>query len=169
VVVLAVAAGAFLAFGPVGLGPGPLVVASVSVNGHVPAAGPAMIVIPAGAAPGVPAVIDGVRIGASGKYGAPGVKRVAADTDPSCVGLWYPVAGPGGFLARCAPGGLSRLTGRLLPGRADGARSAGLAVEVGPPGKSGCWAVSRLTIRYHVGHRHYTQTDPESLSVCTTD
>jgi hypothetical protein len=169
VVVLAGAAGAFLAFGPVGIGAGPLVVGFVSAAGRVPGDGPAAIVIPAGSPRGVPAVIDAVSIKGSGKYGAPGVRRVAADASQSCVGIWWPAAGAGGFAGRCAPGGLLPLTGRLLPARPGGARSAGIVIEVGPPGRSGCWSVSRVIVSYRVGGRHYTQAAAESLSACTTD
>jgi hypothetical protein len=166
-VAAAAAAGAFLAWGPVGLGAGPLAVASVSAQGTIPADGRTVLVIPVGAAAGTPAVIDSVRIGGAGKYGAPGLFGVAGTASQDCAGIWAPASGPGGFARHCAPGGTIAVTGHLLPARG-GARGTDLALVVGPPGKSGCWAVSRVIIRYHVGRRHYTVTGAESLFACTS-
>jgi hypothetical protein len=165
-VVLA-AAGAFLAWGPVGLGPGPLAVASVSAQGIIPAAGRTVLVIPVGEVARTPAVIDSVSIRGAGKYGAPGLFAVMGTASQDCAGIWAPATGPGGFVQRCAPGGTIEVTGHLLPER-DGAWGTSLGLVVGPPGTSGCWSVSRVIIRYHVGRRHYTVTGGESLFGCTS-
>ncbi len=153
--------------GPVGLGPGPLAVASVSAQGTIPAAGRTVLVIPVGEVARTPPVIDSVSIRGAGKYGAPGLFAVMGTASQDCAGIWAPAAGPGGFAQRCAPGGTVAVTGHLLPERG-GAWGTDLALVVGPPGTSGCWAVSRVIIRYHVGHRHYTVTGGESLFGCTS-
>jgi hypothetical protein len=163
-----IAGAAFLAWGPVGIGPGPLAVGYVSSSGVIPPDGPSMIIIPAGTTAAGRAVIDAVAIRGGGGYRAPRLIRVLGVTSPSCSGIWFPVTGAGGFAARCAPGGTVALLGRALP-RHHGAAAIGIALEVGPPGKSGCWSVSRVSVSYHVGGRRWVNVASESLSGCTSE
>ncbi|HEY6480025.1 MAG TPA: hypothetical protein VIZ00_08345, partial [Streptosporangiaceae bacterium] len=100
-----VAGAGFLAFGPDGMGPGPLSVGYVASSGIVPPDDSAMIVIPVGAAAATTAVIDAVGIRGGGGYHAPAELRVVGIPGQACRGIWFPVTGPGGFAARCAPGG----------------------------------------------------------------
>jgi hypothetical protein len=167
---LIIAGAVVLSLSQRGPGPGPLSVGFVSSSGIVPAGGRAMIVIPVGAAPPVTAVIDAVSIHGGGGYRAPKQLGVVGVTSPACAGLWHPVAGPGGFTQRCAPAGTVPLIGRAVPRHpaATGAGSTGIdiGIEVGPPGKTGCWGIGRVAVRYHVGDTHYTVVTPESLSGC---
>ena len=160
-----VAGAGFLAFGPVGMGPGPLSVGFVASSGIVPPDDSTMIVIPVGAAPSTTAVIDAVGIRGGGGYHAPREIRVVGITGQSCRGIWFPVTGPGGFGGRCAPGGTVPLLHRAVP-RHPAAAAIDIGIEVGPPGRAGCWGVSRVSVHYHVGHRHYVNAASESLSGC---
>ena len=161
-----IAAGAgFLAFGPDGMGPGPLSVGYVASSGIVPPDDSTMIVIPVGAAAATTAVIDAVGIRGGGGYHAPAELRVVGITGQGCRGIWFPVTGAGGFAGRCAPGGTVPLLHRAVP-RHPAAATIDIGIEVGPPGKAGCWGVSRVSVHYHVGHRHYVNAAAESLSGC---
>jgi hypothetical protein len=165
-IVAALAAGAgSLVFGPLGQGPGPLSVGYVASSGIVPPDASTMIVIPVGAAAATTAVIDAVGIRGGGGYHAPAELRVVGITGQACRGIWFPVTGPGGFAARCAPGGTMPLLHRAVPGH-PAAATIDIGIEVGPPGKAGCWGVSRVSVHYHVGHRHYVNAASESLSGC---
>ena len=146
-----------------GQGPGPLSVGYVSSAGLVSPGAPAMIIIPVGAAPSAGAVIDAVSIHGGGGYRAPSQLRVVGVPGRACVGIWHPVTGPASFTARCAPGGTVALLGRPVP-RSPAATDIG--IEVGPPGKAGCWGIGRVTVRYHVGSRSYRTGITESLSGC---
>jgi hypothetical protein len=150
-----------------GQGPGPLSVGYVSSAGLVSPGAPAMIVIPVGAAPSAGAVIDAVSIHGGGGYRAPAQLRVVGVPGRACAGIWHPVTGPGSFTARCAPGGTVALLGRPVP-RSPAATAIDIGIEVGPPGKAGCWGIGRVAVRYHVGDRSYTSAITESLSGCTS-
>jgi hypothetical protein len=159
-----IAAGAgFLAFGPVGRGPGPLSVGFVSSSGIVPPDDSTMIIVPVGAAASTTAVIDAVGIRGGGGYHAPREIRVVGITGQACRGIW--LTGPGRFTARCAPGGTVPLLHRAVP-RSLAAAAIDIGIEVGPPGAAGCWGVGRVSVHYHVGHRHYVNASVESLSGC---
>ena len=161
-----VAGAGFLAFGPVGMGPGPLSVGFVSSSGIVPPDDSTMIVIPVGAAASATAVIDAVGIRGGGGYHAPREIRVVGVPGRSCRGIWSPVrSATRGFAATCAPGGTVPLLHRAVP-RHPAAATIDIGIEVGPPGKAGCWGVSRVSVHYHVGHRHYVNAASESLSGC---
>ena len=161
-----VAGAGFLAFGPVGMGPGPLSVGFVSSSGIVPPDDSTMIVIPVGAAASATAVIDAVGIRGGGGYHAPREIRVVGIPGQSCRGIWFPVHDAArGFAAACAPGGTVPLLHRAVP-RHPAAATIDIGIEVGPPGKAGCWGVSRVSVHYHVGHRHYVNAASESLSGC---
>jgi hypothetical protein len=159
-----IAAGAgFLAFGPVGMGPGPLSVGFVSSSGIVPPDDSTMIIVPVGAEASTTAVIDAVGIRGGGGYHAPREIRVVGITGQACRGIW--LTGPGGFAARCAPGGTVPLLHRAVP-RSPAAAAIDIGIEVGPPDAAGCWGVGRVSVHYHVGHRHYVNASVESLSGC---
>ncbi|MGH3275577.1 MAG: hypothetical protein ACRDNZ_14800 [Streptosporangiaceae bacterium] len=164
-----VAGGAILAQDAAGTDSGPLTVGFVASSGMVPASGPTMIVLPVATATGPTAVIDAIGVGGGGRggYRPPRLIRVRAVPDQACGGIWYPVTGAGGFGGRCAPDGTEPALGRPVP--AHPATALSIGIEVGPPGKSGCWAISSVWVRYHVGHRHYTNVTIESLSGCTSE
>lgn len=177
IAVLLVAAAAFLAWGPIGLGPGPVSVAFVSSSGTVPLTQPVMILVPIQASPSTHAVIDGIGIAGGAGYPPPQLIGVAGDNDQSCTGIWWPLSGKNSFQQRCATDGTVPLVDTTLPmlppalDSAPGeppARGIEVVLTVAPPGPGGCWAVSKVTVHYTVGGRHYTAAGTESVSGCTS-
>lgn len=176
-VVLAAAVGAFLAWGPIGIGPGPLTVAFVASTGTVPQGHPAVIIVPIETAASAPALVDSVGLKGGQGYPSPRLLRVLADPDQACTGIWWPVTGANSFSQRCARRGTFPLLGRVVPlarpalaaggGPRSAFRTVDVSIEVAAPGSAGCWDVTAVVIRYHVGSRHYTATAGESLSGCT--
>jgi hypothetical protein len=166
VLAVIIAGAGFLAFGPVGMGPGPLSVGFVSSSGVVPPEDSTMITIPGGAAASTTAVIDAVGIRGGGGYHAPREIRVVGITGQACRGIW--LTGPGGFAARCAPGGTVPLLHRAVP-RHPAAATIDIGIEVGPPGQAGCWGIGRVSVHYHVGRRRYVNAAAETLSGCKSE
>ena len=160
-----IAAIAFLAFGPAGHGPGPLAVGFVSSSGVVPPDGSTVVIIPVGTAASTTAVIDAVGLVGGGGYHAPREIRVVGIPGQACTGIWLTVPGSRGFTRQCAPGGTVPLLHRAVP-RHRAAATIDVGIEVGPPGKSGCWGIGRVSVRYRVGHRHYVNAATESVSGC---
>ncbi|HUZ25673.1 MAG TPA: hypothetical protein VMV07_18095 [Streptosporangiaceae bacterium] len=177
VAALIVAAGAFLAWGPLGIGAGPLAVAFVASSGTVPQSRPSVLLVPIETGAATPAVIDSVRISGGQGYPAPRLLSVVGDPDQACSGIWWPLTGENSFAQRCAKGGTVPLVGRVIPvghltlaahGRRPAAtRTIDVSIEVAAPGSAGCWNVTEVVVRYHVGSRHYTTTADEALSGCT--
>src|SRR5262245_42692918 len=95
------AAGALAAWGPIGVGPGPIGNgrSNVAVGGPVPRTQPAWFVVPIDAGHSG-AVIDGIEVLSDGSYPAPRVISIKGNADQSCAGAW-PVAGPQNFYAAC--------------------------------------------------------------------
>jgi hypothetical protein len=172
------AAGAFVAWGPVGVGDGPLSVAYVASSGTVPQSAPTIVLIPVQASAGTRAVIDAVGITGGNGSPPPELLQVVGDTSGTCSGIWYPLTGSRGFRQHCAPDGTVPLLGHVLPrrpasllaadgpGAAPGGRGIDVGIEVGPPGSSGCWGIGKVAVHYHVGGRRYTAVTRESLTGC---
>jgi hypothetical protein len=167
VALLAVAA--FLLFGPIGVGNGPL---AVGFNGGESwgdtADVPVALSLPIEYSGHDPAVIDGVDI--VGTTGYPVPRVVALETlavDPSCSGLWPARAVTGGFAeAGCRSSGEGRLLGSSFG--AQRALSPGLTAtaELAAPLRGACWVITRIAVHYHVGIRHFTATGPAAYAVC---
>jgi hypothetical protein len=179
--VLAGAVAAFLAWGPVGMGPGPLSVAYLSSSGTVPQVEPATVLVPIATPAGTHAVINSVGIVGGGGYGPPLLISVAGNTDEACTGIW--ISGRNSFLRRCEAHGSVPLEDRALPRLPAGLVSTGLAstgtaaqagngidvvLTVGPPGLNSCWGITKVTVHYTVGGRHYTAAGTESLMGCAS-
>ena len=177
VIGMPLAIGAFLAWGPIGVGPGPIGngTESVSTSGPVPRTQPAVFVTPIDAGKSG-AVIDAVSVLSDGSYPAPRVISISGDGDQVCGGVW-PLTGVQNFYNSCDVGGRVPLIGRAVPvsstvdvpvlGRTD-YPGIGVAVETAPPGKAGCWRVTSVVIRYHVGIRHYTATQHIDIVGCSS-
>jgi hypothetical protein len=165
VLVLA-AGGGIQAYRTVGFGHGPLVIASVNSAGTVSRGHPIVVVIPIALDRPATAVIDSVGVRGGDARRSPTLLTVVGDRDHSCSGIWMPVEGPfqNTFFSRCAPDGTVPLIGHAVPSQPGHAFD--MAVEVGPPGLGHCWVVGRVTIRYHVGRRHYTAAAAESMTAC---
>jgi hypothetical protein len=171
---LALASAAFLLWGPVGLGSGPLTVFApsggqllgVRIQG-IPEQNRAwglMVGLQAGSSG---AVIDSVAVAGGGGYSRPDVLSAwtVSARPGSCAGDW-PWSGPESILSFCAAGSLQHLIGQRLPGNNPG---VDMVLKIGPPaGASGCWAATSMTVHYHVGIRHYTVTSHGSFAACKT-
>jgi len=172
------AAGAFVAWGPVGFGDGPLSVAFVASGGTVPQSAATIVLIPVQTSDGTRAVIDAVGITGGNGSPPPDLLGVVGDTSRACSGIWYPLDGSRGFRQRCAPDGTVPLLGHVVPrlpasllaadgqGAAAGARGIEVGIQVSPPGSSGCWSIGKVAVHYHVGGRHYTAVAREALTGC---
>lgn len=41
-----------------------------------------------------------------------------------------------------------------------------MVLELSSPGRDRCWEMTAVIVRYHVGIRHYTVTEPAQISEC---
>jgi hypothetical protein len=167
VLITSLAAVAFLVWGPIGLGSGPLVVYVPSggqILGERDQAWGMLVPVQAGNSG---AVIDQVSVVGGDGYRGPRVLsiREVADRPGQCGGT-FPWQGPRSILSSCAIGGLHRLIGIPLPADNPG---ADMVIKVGPPGgPSGCWTAIEFVVHYHVGIRHYTVTSTGKFAACKT-
>jgi|SRR5215467_3397153 len=170
------AAGALIAWGPIGVGPGPIgdAVMQTTVTSGVSRTQPTMFMTPVDAGRSG-AVIDSIEVLSDGIYPPPRVISIEGDGQQNCGGAW-PLKGKQNFYRVCAAGGLVPLLGRPVPARSR-VNTRGLgrmtfpgigaAIKAAPPGHAGCWMVTSVVIRYHVGIRHYTATHRISLTACS--
>jgi hypothetical protein len=161
--------GAFLLWGPIGLGNGPLTAAVYASQGW-PDSGrvPVGFVIPFRNSGEAPAVIDGLDFIGGTRYPSPRVLRLEVLNSGNCGGTWPAHrAGQGFVLIGCG----GTVTGPLV-GRAVGPVRAFFgfpgAAEVAPPGPGTCWVMTKIVVHYHVGIRHYSASDPYELAVCAS-
>jgi hypothetical protein len=171
------AVGAFLAWGPVGVGPGPIGnrVSGMGSAGVVSQTQPAVFLVPIDAGRSG-AVIDGIDVLSDGSYPAPQVISIKGDRQQACDGGPWPVTGRQNFYRACAAGGLVPLLGRAVPrSRVDvpGLGPAtypgiGAAIKAAHPGPAGCWMVTSIVIHYYVGIRHNTATYGISVTACSS-
>ena len=156
--------GAFLLWGPIGLGNGPLAVPPMAASfGSVqgtsqPTAYVATLVNAGGSA----AVIDGVTVTSANGYQPARILsvRVARASMYGCIDN-----GPASNLASCVRPPLVAAAGfavgphaNTVPGNRGG---AALVIEMAPPPAAQCVVVTAIVLRYHVGIRHYTATVPQ--------
>jgi hypothetical protein len=167
VTLISLLAAAFLLWGPIGLGSGPLTVDAPSggqILGPRDQAWGMMVPVRAGTAG---AVIDQVTVVGGAGYGRPRVLSVLEVRDrPGQCGGTFRWQGSESILSLCAVGGLHRLIGARLPGNNPG---VDMVIKVGSsvsPG--GCWTVTAIVVRYHVGIRHYTLTSTADFAACKT-
>jgi hypothetical protein len=158
---------AFLLWGPIGFGSGPLTVYAPSggaILGPQARAWGMMVPVQAGNSG---AVIDQVAVVGGAGYSGPHVLTVVEVADrPGQCGGGAPWRGPYSILSTCAIGGLHRLIGIPLPGDHPG---ADMVIKIGPPDSPmGCWVATAIVVRYHVGIRHYTLTSTDDFAACKT-
>lgn len=171
VIAVLAAAGAFAAWGPIGIGPGPIGHPYFSsTGGLVSRSQPAMFVEPIDAGHSG-AVIDSIAVVSDGSYPAPHVISIRGDGDQMCGGMW-PLTGSENFYAACTTGRLVPLIGRAVPASSHvnldmgpiDYPGIGAAIETAPPGPDGCWMITAVVVRYHVGIRHYTATQVNDMT-----
>jgi hypothetical protein len=155
--------GAFLVFGPIGLGNGPLGVPSMYGRFGLSTSKPTAFVATLVNTGGSTAVIDGVTVASAGGYSPVRVMsvRVARNSSFGCV---YTVMSE---FAGCARPPLATATGfavgphvNVVPGRRGG---PALVIEIAGPPPAGCVALKGIVLRYHVGIRHYTAKMPQGF------
>ena len=153
----------FLAFGPVGLGNGPL--QPISTDGGWPARA-----TPSSAAihvllidTGPPAVMQGVSLLGANGYPKPRLLRVMVQPSDGCESTIGPLQSAG-----CG-GQPTPAIGATVPGGSNARhyqpRDKDLVLVVGVP-RSDCDVVTAIVLRYRVGWRHFAATAPESFVSC---
>jgi hypothetical protein len=173
VIALLLAIGAFLQWGPIGLGAGPLALQMDATQGQVERSqAPVAFTIPLYNSGHGLAVIDELRLIGGTRYAGPRLLRLAVLTSALCGGAWPARASGDRFvIAGCGGPYRGALIGRAIGFTFTRPVPAGFpaAAEVAaaPPGT--CWVMTEIVIRYHVGIRHYTATDPYQLAVCAKD
>ncbi len=157
--------GAFLLWGPIGLGKGPLSVPSMAVSfGSVQATTqPTAYIATLVNSGGSTAVIDRVTVTSARGYSPARVLsvRVARYSMYGCVG-----DGPASTnLSSCTRPPFVAAAGFAVAPHANtviGSRNGpGLVIEMARPSAHQCVVVTAIVLRYHVGIRHYTATVPQ--------
>jgi hypothetical protein len=158
------AIGAFLLWGPIGLGNGPL-----SVEVHGAEAWPDVSQTPVGFI--VPifnsghglAVIDAVEAVGGTSYAAPRELGLSVLSSDNCPGAQSARADGSAFvMAGC--GGRDR--GPLIGYGIAAGRFIPAAAAMAAPRSGTCWVMTKIVIRYHVGIRHYAASYPYALAAC---
>jgi len=168
--VAVLAVGAFLLWGPVGVGNGPL---RMSTNGVTTWAQPTPMrvgdIVPISYAGSGRVTIDGITLVSGTSRPAPHLVAVEllllagndcdapAPAQPAVTG--FVVSGCGGKYS----GPLVRQTVGQ-PKNSSQYYAAGF--EMSPPKAGGCWMLSDVVVHYHVGIRHYSAAEPNGLVVC---
>jgi hypothetical protein len=158
--------GAFLVWGPIGLGNGPLWMSNssrgvwswsdlqsepvayvLSIENHGPGAVIIDGVVVTGSPLFAPVILQHALIGRAARWG--------------CTSLG-PFSGPG--LASCVQPLLHRATSAVIPGGTVlvvGKHDPTLVLELTGPRPGQCWDLTSVVVRYHVGIKHYVGTYPQ--------
>jgi hypothetical protein len=168
-VVGVLAIGAFLLWGPIGLGNGPLTGAIYATVGGPDATGTPMgFIIPIRNSGQAPAVIDGIVLIGGTKYPAPHVLALSVLTSGTCGGPWPTRHTARGFvLAGCGGKDAGPLIGHAFGPTPANVFGFPAAAEVAAPPPGTCWVTTKIVVHYHVGIRHYSATGPFQFAVCT--
>jgi hypothetical protein len=154
----------FFAFGPVGLGNGPLQAASANGGwGPVPHGDAHAAIHVQLMDTGSPALLQGAAVlGASG-YPRPRLLRVLLQPSDGCQSTLGPVVSAG-----CG-GPEVPATGATVPGASgpalDHSRDKDLVLVLSLP-LNNCAVVTAIVVHYRVGWRHFTSTTPERFVAC---
>ena len=162
-----VAVGAFLLWGPIGIGNGPLSMGVGATEGWLDTIpGPLGFVLPVVNTGSGHAVVDGIGLLDNTNYPRPRLLATEAIAGGLCGGAWPVRAAAHGFAftGECHAKSLGPLIGHGF-GHETWTGANG-AVEVSPPRPGTCWVVTSIVVHYHVGIRHYSATDPYELVVC---
>jgi len=162
------AIGAFLLWGPIGLGNGPLSAAVYATQGWAYSGrGPVGLVIPIHNSGDALAVIDGVDLMGGTHYPGPHVIRLEVMTSGNCGSVWPARQTKRGFaLVGCGGTDAGPLIGHAFGRTNPDSFGFSAAAEVTAPRPGGCWVMTKVVVHYHVGIRHYSATDPFQLAVC---
>jgi hypothetical protein len=166
--VAVLAVGAFLLWGPVGLGAGPLFVGEFDIVGGGDAGSAAAgMLLAVHNSSHDPAVIDSIRLIGRTRYPGPHVIRREAWSVANCIGAWPVPASAHSFVAKdCHGKGLGPLIGHAFGFTKPVSPGYGAAFEISPPEVGSCWVLTDVVIHYHVRTQHYSTTDPADVAVC---
>ena len=167
--VVALAGGAFLYWGPIGLGNGPLSVTFRGAEGTaVPSQAPVGTILHMSNAGPAPAVVDSIDVVGGTRYPAPRVLAAAMLTTSSACDVQllpaHPAAGGRGFSLTGCGRYREPLYGHAL--QAHGYHGPVAAAEFTAPARGTCWAITKVVVHYHVGGKHYSGTYPFHLAAC---
>jgi hypothetical protein len=160
--------GAFLLWGPIGLGNGPLNAEVGGITGGSGfGTGRVGFIIPIRNSGRAEAVIDGVELIGGTRYAGPHLLALQVLTSGRCGGTWPARPGARGFvLAGCGGQNKGPLIGQTIgPTRRFFEFPA--AAEVAAPHPGTCWVMTKIVVHYHVGIRHYSATDRYELAFCS--
>jgi hypothetical protein len=170
-IIAVLAVGAFLLWGPVGLGNGPLSVTSNGAIGWTDSAGSSVLApLPIYYSGQAEAVIDGVQLIGGTRYPVPHVMALEVlATSGTCAGPGPARQTSRGFAEAGCPG---TVHGALI-GRSFGSGhvlsvdvTAAAEMPAPPPGR--CWVTTRIVVHYHIGIRHFSASGQFNEAVCTT-
>lgn len=163
-----VAIGAFLLWGPVGLGNGPLSAAVYATQDAVNSGpGPVGFVIPIHNSGDSSAVVDGLDLIGGTSYPGPHVLGLEVLTSGNCGAVWPARQAAGGFvLVGCGGTNAGPLVGHAFGPTPPVGSGFPAAAEAAAPRPGTCWVVTKVVVHYHVGIRHYSASDPYRLAVC---
>ena len=163
------AVGAFLLWGPVGLGSGPLSAGVGSTVGGVHAGqDPVGIVIPIHNTGNSSAVVDRLDLIGGTSYPGPHVLGLEVLSSGACGGVWPARPAARGFvLAGCGGPAKGPLLGHAFGGTPPVSFGFPAAAELAAPRPGTCWVLTKVIVHYHVGIRHYTATDPYQVALCS--
>jgi hypothetical protein len=163
------AVGAFLLWGPIGIGNGPLSMGAWDTSSWADTGlSPIGTIIPVNNSGHAPAVIDAVQLVGNTRYPAPRlIAPLELLTSGKCGGAWPArSAGHGFVLAGCGGTDHGPVIGHAFGPTPAVGFGYPAAAELAAP-KAGCWVLTAVVVHYHVGIRHYVVTDPDGLVVCT--
>lgn len=163
---------AFLAWGPIGLGNGPLWLPTASGGTYgwsQQRTASVAFVLPIGNHGQSAAVIDNVGVTYRQGFKPPVLLKTLTGqmTGYACTALGA-ASGPRSALAGCVRPDLQVVTGTTIP--AGAYRPSGrsrkhepaLVLELAGPGHRQCWDITSIVVHYHVGIRHYAGTFPQA-------
>jgi hypothetical protein len=164
-------AGAFLLWGPIGLGSGPLSVEMAVTSGQVaPGRAALAFIVPMYNSGHTVAIVDGVTLVGGTRYPGPHLLRLAVVSSPNCLDAWPVRTTRAGFvMIGCGGTSRSSLIGDGIPYIHPVSGGYPAAAEVAAPVPGGCWVMTEVIVHYHVGIRHYTVSDAYQMAVCAQD
>jgi hypothetical protein len=161
------AAGAFLLWGPIGLGNGPLSTGLGYGEGAVHTGTPVGLVIPIFNSGGSSAVVDGLDLIGGTSYPGPHVLGLEVLTSGTCIGTWPVRQAAGGFvLVGCGGTDAGPLVGHAVGPTRPVSPGFPAAAEIAAPHPGTCWVMTKVVVHYHVGIRHYSATESSQIALC---
>ena len=171
VVIAVLAVGAFLQWGPIGFGNGPLVVGDrgvITMSQPHPVAFAGLTLISYSGS--WPVTIDAITLVNRTSNPTPrliATELISADMTQCTFGQ-AGTAAQGFGVAGCGSSRyVSPLIGRQLARQsANGVMSYAAGLEMSPPKSGGCWVLTDIVVHYHIGIRYYSADERLGTVVC---